>query len=328
MSSPTKAATTEELWTSLEENKEEAERLMADQQAINDLSCPNINEAASALTQALRNQEKATDDAYRELVVSAKELYNYEKLSIQADFNALLEEVHDQMVDTVQQELRRCKEIYVNMCNKGKRTAEGSQKFLVDGLFKPKLPLEVEKLRKEKQDRQRKRPHLWCYTNADQGKGADEGSATSFDPTPLSKEEKCGIPALMANALCLTDMDMRRDFAAILEDWSRRAKAFLISKGGNGSGMNVTKVEATASGGLNYGDLFFEVGDRVLVHSQLTKEEFVGTITKVSDGVIHLLLGGDIRTCMYMEHLSSGRLELSRVLTEQEEYETAVNGRL
>ncbi len=52
-------------------------------------------------------------------------------------------------------------------------------------------------IRKEKQERQRKRPHLWSYTNMDQGKGADEGSATSFDPTPLSKEEKRGIPVLV-----------------------------------------------------------------------------------------------------------------------------------
>lgn len=55
----------------------------------------------------------------------------------------------------------------------------------------------------------------------------------------------------------------------------------------------------------------YEVGDRITVTSQLSQEDFAGTISSVTTDVVHLILSTGLKVRVHLAHLRTNRCFLS-----------------
>eukprot|EP00752_Nemacystus_decipiens_P003318 g3070.t1 len=131
---------------------------------------------------------------------------------------------------------------------------------------------------------------------------------------PEQPFEKVTPEAVLAKAearrvrtVTLSDIEMRRDFQAIIADWRDRAKNYLSTY----NNSHWTKVTVSQDSFRVRGETFSR-GDPVVVTSRVTREEFHGEITVVKPKMVFLSLYGGVKTRIFVDHISTGRLTVAR----------------
>ncbi|CAM9350103.1 unnamed protein product [Pylaiella littoralis] len=131
---------------------------------------------------------------------------------------------------------------------------------------------------------------------------------------PEQPFEKVTPEAVLAKAearrvrtLTLSDIEMRRDFQAIIADWRDRAKKYLSTY--NNSHWTRVTVQPDS---FRVRGVTFARGDPVVVKSRVTGEEFHGEITVVKPKMVFLSLYGGVKTRIFVDHISTGRLTVAR----------------
>ncbi|CAM9742777.1 unnamed protein product [Ectocarpus sp. 13 AM-2016] len=115
------------------------------------------------------------------------------------------------------------------------------------------------------------------------------------------------VEARRVRTVALSDIEMRRDFQAIITDWRDRAKNYL-STYNNSHWTKVTVLQDS----FRVRGVTFVRGDPVVVKSRVTGEEFHGEITVVKPKMVFLSLYGGVKTRIFVEHISTGRLTVAR----------------
>ncbi|CAM9971758.1 unnamed protein product [Sphacelaria rigidula] len=135
-------------------------------------------------------------------------------------------------------------------------------------------------------------------------------------PPDSRTHEKITPEAVLAKAearrirtVTLSDIEMRRDFQAIISDWRERATQYLATYN-NSHWTKVTVYQHSSS--FRVKGVTFSKGDPVVVKSRVTGEEFHGEITVVKPKAIFLSLYGDVKTRIFVDHISTGRLTVAR----------------
>eukprot|EP00904_Undaria_pinnatifida_P011151 jgi/Undpi1/7166/HiC_scaffold_22.g09640.m1 len=131
---------------------------------------------------------------------------------------------------------------------------------------------------------------------------------------PARTFEKVTAEAVLAKAearrvrtVTLSDIEMRRDFRAIITDWRERAAKYLSTY----NNSHWTKVNVSPDS-FRVRGVTFAKGDPVVVTSRVTGEEFHGEITVVKPKAVFLSLYGGVKTRIFMDHISTGRLTVAK----------------
>lgn len=128
-------------------------------------------------------------------------------------------------------------------------------------------------------------------------------------PSPslrCAEDTPCGFPAANAATLVksLTDPEIRHDFDEIIRDLHYRASQYVTPDAG------AVDVRA-ADGVLLIEREMFRVGTDVIVRSSITNEEFVGTISLITDTEVIVRVPTGSRVRIYLTQLRTRRVELS-----------------
>ncbi|CAN0068155.1 unnamed protein product [Ascophyllum nodosum] len=131
---------------------------------------------------------------------------------------------------------------------------------------------------------------------------------------PTQPFDKVTPEAVLAKAearrirtLTLSDIEMRRDFREIILDWRERASKYLSTF----NNSHWTKVTVFPDS-FRVRGVTFSKGDPVVVTSRVTGEEFHGEITVVKPKAVFLSLYGGVKTRIFVDHISTGRLTVAR----------------
>lgn len=248
---------------------------------------PVIMEKVEILQKIKARREEVAKTHHQHLLQNAEDLHQFEILDAEAAMKIAREQLQESLKDTVKQEILRCE--------------EEIQRGIGPPPDEPPPPT-----KKQKPDPPNKRPRKYQKVKPGAGKDAAGAAAPGWPET-------CHIN------LGLTDVEMRSDFAAIIDDYRSRALAYLTMCG-NSQWCQVDVVEDAKSGPIiKVNGVTYKIGDRVTIFSRTTEEEFRGEITSIRAQMVFVRLVGNVPTRLHVDHISNGRLTITKEKQQQQE---------